>query len=157
MPLFTFNLLSLKLFIYKGTYITLVVMVLSTRTPNPLYPYKYKVHTPDISLRDLIVLTLGSVEVSMTEPILYTLAKNFLHRLDINNYSISLVKRTYTALLGRLRNDGIVSYLLDPIEQAYKIQLTNKGLGELDAILYSKSFVLSKWNGFKEFAFLAVS
>ena len=127
-------------------------MVLSSRSPNPLYPQSFEIKPPQLGIRDLIVLTLGAISSPIVSEDFFVLTRTLASRLSYNNRIHSVL---FQDMLKKLKVDGILNHIYK--HDKYQLVLTPKGMGELDAILFSKNHVLSQWNSFREFANLAAS
>ncbi len=133
------------------------IMVLSTRIPTQPSVHEYSPVLPELGIRDLIVLTLGAVDNSISKSELFTLTKNLLNTVQNSKKSIYLSQNVFQNMLKKLRKESIIEYFLDSDKKAYRIKLSARGTGELDATLFSKNHIISKWKCFKEFALLAAS
>lgn len=127
-------------------------MVLSSRSPNPLYPQSFEIKPPQLGIRDLIVLTLGATSSPMVREDFFILTKSLASRLDFRE---RIHSNLFQDMIKKLKMDGIVRHVFN--DERYQLVLSPKGLGELDAILFSKDHVLPQWNSFREFANLAAS
>lgn len=127
-------------------------MVLSSRSPTPLYPQEFEIKPPQLGIRDLIVLTLGATSSPLVREDFFVLTKSLASRLEFKD---RIHSHLFQDMIKKLKSEGIVRHVFN--EERYQLVLSPKGLGELDAILFSKDHILRQWNSFREFAILATS
>jgi hypothetical protein len=114
-------------------------------------------HLPSIGFRELIVLTIGSLSSPISNRNLYTLTRTLGDRLntrlrfDVPDFSI------FTKMIIKLQKQG--SLVQKPLASmnAYGVQLSSRGHGEMDGLLYSNPSINKTWNEFRRLAFIAGS